>query len=73
MFWSQPDIKLPSGGWPARSDHREVPGSGEGSDVYQNILWQRWSRHFGDGGWIVGTHGLRSFVRAIVQELKQGI
>jgi hypothetical protein len=72
MFWTRPDVKLASGAWPAASEHHEIPGAGKGSEVYENIAWQRWSRHF-EGGWVVGAHGLQSFVRAIVQELSRGI
>ena len=73
MFWVKPDVKLASGGWPINCEHHEVPGAGKGSEVYESVAWQRWSRHFGDGGWIVGAHGLQSFVRAIVQELGRGV
>ena len=68
MFWSKPDVRLASGDWPAASQHHEVPGSGKGVEAYETIPWQRWSRHF-EGGWIVGAHGLQSFVRTILQEL----
>ena len=72
MFWTRPSIKLVSGVWPKACMHHEVPGSGLGSEVYENIAWQRWSRHF-QGGWIVGRHGLQFFVGTIIQELKRGI
>lgn len=72
MFWTRPDVKLATGVWPTQCEHREVPGAGDGSEVYENILWQRWSRHF-QGGWIVGRHGLQFFVATIRQELKKGI
>lgn len=72
MFWTKPDVMLTNGAWPAASSHKEVPGSGAGVEVYENVQWQRWSRHF-QGGWMVGKHGLRSFVGAIIQELKKGI
>jgi hypothetical protein len=72
MFWTRPDVKLTSGAWPKASEHHEVPGSGNGSEVYENVPWQRWSRH-PPGPWNVGVHGLRSFVQTIIQELKKGI
>lgn len=72
MFWTLPDIKLVSGKWPLNSDAHEVPGAGPGVEVYQNVAWQRWSRHF-QGGWLVGRHGLQSYVAAVNQELKKGI
>ena len=72
MFWTKPDVKLASGAWPDRSEYHEVPGAGPGSEVYANVHWQRWSRHF-QSGWIVGQPGLQSFVRTIQQELKRGV
>ena len=72
MFWTRPDVTLLTGVMPAACSHREVPGSGPGSEVYEGIPWQRWSRHF-QGGWIIGRHGLRFFVQTIIQELKKGI
>jgi len=41
--------------------------------VYGGVEWQRWSRHLGDGAWIVGVHGLQFFVASIIQDLKRGI
>lgn len=73
MFWTKQDVKLASGAWPVNCEHHEVPGAGKGVEVYANVAWQRWSRHFGTGGWIVGAHGLQSFVRAVVQELARGV
>jgi hypothetical protein len=72
MFWTRPDVKLANGGVPQNCEHHEVPGAGAGVEVYENIPWQRWSRHF-QGGWQVGRHGLHFFVGSIIQELKQGI
>lgn len=72
MFWTLPAIRLKSGSWPQNSEYQEVPGNGPGVEIYENIKWQRWSRHF-CGGWIIGQHGLRSFVGTIKQELKKGI
>jgi hypothetical protein len=72
MFWTKPDVKLVSGAWPTACEHHEVPGSGPGAEVYENLPWQRWSRHF-EGGWIIGRHGLQFFVGTIIQELRKGI
>ncbi len=72
MFWTLPDVKLTSDKWPLNCEHHEIPGSGNGVEIYQGVPWQRWSRHF-QGGWKIGIHGLRFFVTTITQELKQGI
>jgi hypothetical protein len=72
MFWTMPDVKLASGAWPQACEHHEVPGSGTGSEIYNSVPWQRWSRHFQEG-WIVGRHGLRFYVASINQDLKRGI
>lgn len=71
MFWTKPDVTLTSGAFPEACAHKEVPGSGKGVEVYEGVQWQRWSRHF-HGGWVVGRHGLRSFVAAIKTELGKG-
>jgi hypothetical protein len=72
MFWTKPDVRLASGAWPSQCEHHEVPGTGQGSEVYEQIPWQRWSRHF-ENDWIVGRHGLQFFMRTISQELRRGI
>lgn len=72
MFWTKPSVRLVSGLWPEACGHHEVPGCGLGSEVYENLAWQRWSRHF-QGGWIVGRHGLQFFVGTIIQDLNRGI
>lgn len=72
MFWTKPDVKLLSGAWPEACAHHEVPGSGPGAEIYENVAWQRWSRHF-QGSWKVGIHGLPFFVMSIIQDLKHGI
>ena len=73
MFWTRPDVKLKSGAWPAASEHHEVPGGGPGSEVYQGITWQRWSRHTNDLAWRPGIDGLRSYVTTIKRELDRQI
>lgn len=73
MFWTKPDVKLNSGAWPAASEHHEIPGVGEGVEVYTNIPWQRWSRHSNPADWRIGIDGLRSFMRSIKRELDRKI
>ena len=73
MFWTRPDIKLVNGAWPAASEHHEVPGTGNGSDVYQEIAWQRWSRHTNTLEWRPGIDGLRSYLATVKRELSRQI
>jgi hypothetical protein len=73
MFWTQPDIKLPSGAWPSASEHHEVPGNGPGSETYSGVPWQRWSRHIQRTDWRSGIDGLRTFIRTIQSELGRKI
>lgn len=73
MFWTRPDVKLVSGAWPAASEHHEIPGSGAGSEVYENVPWQRWSRHSNAADWRAGIDGLRNFVGTIRRELERQI
>ncbi len=61
MFWTTPDIRLASGGYPQAADVHETPGGGR---------WQRWSRH---NQWRAGVDDLRTFIRAMAEEIKRGI
>jgi hypothetical protein len=61
MFYTIPDVRLPSGSFPDRSD----PHVGIGGKH-----WQQWSRH---STWRVGIDNLRSFVTAVVAEISKGI
>ena len=72
MFWTNPDVKLVSGAWPTACEHHEVPGSGNGVEAYNNVSWQRWSRHITAADWRPG-HGLRSFIGSIKRELGRQI
>ncbi len=64
MFWTTPDVKLPSGAWPRSSEvHQDMGG--------QN--WQRWSRHFPENRWRPGIDNLRTYLAAIRAELLKGI
>ena len=62
MFWTRPDVKLPSGAWPLNADVKEN---------YVGLPWQRWSRHW-TGRWRPGVDGLKTFLAAIVRELERG-
>jgi hypothetical protein len=61
MFWVSPDIKLVSGGDPQATDLHETLGG---------KIWQRWSRH---NQWRAGVDDLRTFIRAMAEEIKGGI
>ncbi len=63
MFWTDPEVRLSSGGYPAASSHFEE---------YGGRRWQRWSRHFAQA-WRVGTDNLRTFWGSIRRELQKGI
>lgn len=73
MFWTNPDVKLVSGAWPTACEHHELPGSGDGVEAYNNVTWQRWSRHSAPADWRSGIDGLRSFVGAIKNELERQV
>ena len=73
MFWTNPDVKLGSGAWPVRSDYHEIPGSGNGVEVYKQVSWQRWSRHSNPTDWRVGIDGLRNFIGTIKRELERQV
>jgi len=63
MFWTTPDVKLKNGSWPDRATER---------GTYNNINWQRWSRHFPQQ-WRQGVDNLRTFVTTIRRELARGV
>ena len=63
MFWTNPDVKLANGGWPAASQHHENHGGKS---------WQRWSRH-NTASWRLGVDNLRTFISAIRSEINKGI
>jgi len=73
MFWTKPDVKLSSGAWPIQCQHHEIPGSGAGVEVYQNVSWQRWSRHSNPTDWRPGIDGLRNFIGTIRRELERQV
>ena len=61
MFYTIPDVMLPSGGYPLNCGaHTPVGGKN----------WQQWSRHI---NWRSGIDNLRTFVTAVVAEVGKGI
>jgi hypothetical protein len=62
MFWTTPDIKLASGGWPQAADVHET---------HDGQNWQRWSRHTQE--WRAGVDNLRTFITAVTMEINRGI
>lgn len=73
MFWTFPDVKLSSGSWPEACAHHEIPGAGPGVETYNNVAWQRWSRHLAPNDWRPGIDRLRNFVAAIRRELERQV
>ena len=63
MFWTNPDVKLPNGAWPAQCQHHQE---------HSGKSWQRWSRHF-QQAWRSGIDGLRTFMASIRAEISKGI
>lgn len=61
MFYTIPDVKLPSGAFPQNCDQHPALGG---------RIWQQWSRHL---TWRFGIDNLRTFVRAVAAEVKKGI
>jgi hypothetical protein len=61
MFYTIPDVKLPSGAFPDRCDQHPV---------FTGKAWQQWSRHM---TWRSGIDNLRTFLAAVVAEINKGI
>jgi hypothetical protein len=61
MFYTMPDVKLPSGAFPQSCDQHPVVA---------NKAWQQWSRHL---AWRSGIDNLRTFLAAVVAEINKGI
>jgi hypothetical protein len=61
MFYTIPDLKLPSGAYPQSCDQHPSIG---------NRPWQQWSRHL---TWRSGTDNLRTFIAAVTAEVNKGI
>ncbi len=61
MFYTIPDVKLPSGAFPQSCDQHPAIGGKP---------WQQWSRHL---TWRSGVDNLRTFLAAVVAEINKGI
>lgn len=61
MFYTIPDVKLPSGAFPDRCNQHPA---------FEGKTWQQWSRH---GTWRVGIDNLRTFLSAVIKEIDKGI
>lgn len=61
MFYTIPDVRLPSGAFPQNCDQHPVIG---------DKAWQQWSRHL---TWRSGIDNLRTFLAAVVAEINKGI
>jgi hypothetical protein len=61
MFYTIPDLKLPSGVFPDRCDQHPA---------FEGKSWQQWSRH---STWRVGIDSLRTFLSAVIKEIDKGI
>jgi len=61
MFFTIPDVKLPSGAFPNRCDQHPAIGG---------KTWQQWSRHT---TWRAGVDSLRTFLSAVIREIDRGI
>ena len=61
MFWTRPVVTLANGAVPRATEHRQT---------YEDVEWQRWSRHI---AWRAGVDDLRSFLTAAKRELSKGI
>ncbi len=61
MFYTIPDVKLPSGSFPQNCNQHVTVG---------NKLWQQWSRHL---TWRSGVDSLRNFIAAVSAEISKGI
>jgi len=61
MFYTTPDVKLPTGAFPQSCDQHPVIG---------DKPWQQWSRHI---VWRSGIDNLRTFLTAVVAEINRGI
>lgn len=61
MFYTIPDVKLPSGGFPQSCDQHPAVG---------DKAWQQWSRHL---TWRSGVDNLRTYLAAVIAEINKGI
>lgn len=63
MFWTYPDVRLASGGWPIQAEHHQE---------YLGRNWQRWSRHF-KNPWRPGIDSIRTFIVSVRGEINRGV
>jgi hypothetical protein len=61
MFYTIPDVKLPSGAFPLNCDQHPA---------FADRRWQQWSRH---STWRSGVDNLRTFIRVVTTEIQKGI
>ncbi|MBO9521915.1 MAG: hypothetical protein J7518_10305 [Nocardioidaceae bacterium] len=61
MWWFSPAV--------VRADGIAIPAT-ESMETYLQRTWQRWSRHFAAGQWLVGTDGLESYLALVASELQ---
>ena len=60
MFWTFPDVKLKNGNWPLKAEEH---------GKYNDIVWQRWSRH---GTWRSGVDTLQNYITTVRKEIDKG-
>lgn len=71
MFWTTPVVRKADGAMPQNSEHMEVPAPEGYKTVYNDVAWQRWSRHPVPGHWRKDIDGLRSYMGSIKMELQK--
>ncbi|MCL5667164.1 MAG: hypothetical protein M1383_05345 [Patescibacteria group bacterium] len=62
MFYTYPDVKLANGNLPDKADVHET---------YDEIPWQRWSRHLSQSQWRAGKDNLRTYISSIKNDLSK--
>jgi hypothetical protein len=64
MYWTYPDVKLATGGWPQAGDQHVM---------YGDRNWQRWSRHLNQIPWRPGVDNLRTYLATVRKDIAKGI
>jgi hypothetical protein len=73
MFWTFPHIRLKNGALPDRANLMQVPAPSGFEMLYDNVEWQRWSRHYQQSNlWRPGIDGLQTYMASIRIELAKG-
>ena len=73
MFWTFPPVRLKNGDAPMQSQVMQIPAPSGLEMMYNNVQWQRWSRHFNESNlWRPGIDGLRTYMASIRIELAKG-